>query len=72
MAERLSTNAENDRTDNLKKMADVVRRRASKRYTSEVGARKTHAVTLVRTRTKEQVLDFMVVREVLEPSTPAL
>ena len=38
----------------------------------EQGARKTHALTLVGVRPKQQVLDFMVVREGLEPSTSAL
>jgi integrase len=37
-----------------------------------LGSRKTHALTLVGTRPKQQVLDFMVVREGLEPSTSAL
>jgi hypothetical protein len=35
------------------------------------GARKTHALTLVDVRPKQQVLNFMVVREGLEPSTSA-
>jgi integrase len=38
----------------------------------ELGARKTHALTVVGARAKQQVLDFMVVREGLEPSTSAL
>ena len=38
----------------------------------ELGSRKTHALTLVGARPKQQVLDFMVVREGLEPSTSAL
>ena len=38
----------------------------------ELGSRKTHALTVVGTRPKQQVLDFMVVREGLEPSTSAL
>ena len=38
----------------------------------ELGARKTHALTLVGLGPKQQVLDFMVVREGLEPSTSAL
>jgi integrase len=37
-----------------------------------VGSRKTHALTLVSARPEQQVLDFMVVREGLEPSTSAL
>ena len=36
------------------------------------GARKSHALTIVRARAEGQVLDFMVVREGLEPSTSAL
>jgi hypothetical protein len=39
---------------------------------SALGARKTHALTLVGLGPKQQVLDFMVVREGLEPSTSAL
>jgi integrase len=38
----------------------------------ELGARKSHALTVVGARAKQQVLDFMVVREGLEPSTSAL
>ena|SRR5882762_800608 len=38
----------------------------------ELGARKSHALTRRGARTKQQVLDFMVVREGLEPSTSAL
>ena len=37
-----------------------------------LGSRKTRALTLVGVPPKQQVLDFMVVREGLEPSTPAL
>ena len=37
-----------------------------------LGSRKTHALTLVGAPPKQQVLDFMVVREGLEPSTSAL
>ena len=35
-------------------------------------ARKSHALTAVGARAKQQVFDFMVVREGLEPSTSAL
>ena len=35
-------------------------------------SRKSPALAIVRARAESQVLDFMVVREGLEPSTPAL
>ncbi len=38
----------------------------------ELIARKSHALTVVGARAKQQVFDFMVVREGLEPSTSAL
>ncbi len=38
----------------------------------ELGSRKSHALTVVGARAKQQVFDFMVVREGLEPSTSAL
>jgi len=38
----------------------------------ELGSRKNHALTIVGARAKQQVLDFMVVREGLEPSASAL
>jgi len=38
----------------------------------ELGSGKSHALTIVAARAKQQVLDFMVVREGLEPSTSAL
>ena len=37
-----------------------------------LGSRKSHALAIVRGRAEQQVLDFMVVREGLEPSTSAL
>lgn len=37
-----------------------------------LGSRKSHALAIVRGRGDQQVLDFMVVREGLEPSTSAL
>ena len=37
-----------------------------------LGSRKCHALTVVGARAKQQVFDFMVVREGLEPSTSAL
>jgi hypothetical protein len=38
----------------------------------ELGSRKSPALAIVRARAESQVIDFMVVREGLEPSTSAL